>query len=503
MKTSKRTFLGILLFLLASAGCSSGDGTSIPGDDLSAKHFISVGQEQITLDCLVGEIPAAPATVTITNPHSEAIDWKISEQLDWVTQIVPNSGSLEGNGSADISIYYSCANETSPAAQKLGLVLFQSADEQISQGLNVTLNPHDPSAQGRAVIEFRAIPRDYRPIPGGWPVDSLELYPPCVAGQAGSNHVAFWIVNSGDAPLNWTASENLEWVTQIVFPTSRTLDPGQASDPIDIYYSCANQTASTTPLAGAIKVTGDNGEDPKDLAVSLLVLSSPTLYPSIPRSPTCYAHSTDTTTIVLRNSDPNARTIAWTTSGVPNWAKLNPAFGSLAAGAYATISVALDCMDFSAAGTQTATITFHDTTTGTTQDLLFSLSVVSVSAGAKMLIEDTGYPSKDLTLTPLNLACTAGQAGAAPFRIMISNDAREGGADLVFSMSTTVQYGNLALNATDGAVSYTVPMQYFTLVDFSYTCTGLTRGQSRTGTITFHDFGNDLDKLVAVTITAS
>lgn len=178
------------------------------------------------------------------------------------------------------------------------------------------------------------------------------------------------VQNSGDAPLNYTASETAPWL-EITSGASGTVVPG-ASASIDLTATCP---ATPTDLSATLAISSNGGN--KDVTVNLNCTGTPEISDPIPNPLNLSAevNGSETGSISFQNSG-NAQ-LTYTASESEPWLEITSGVsGTVALGATATIDLTATCP-------------------ATPDDLTTTLTISS---------NDADEPTKSVTV---NLSCSA------------------------------------------------------------------------------------------------
>jgi hypothetical protein len=406
---------GLLLASLLAA-CGSGGKT---GDPIDNTYSLSVDGGGVTAECIAGEIPDEPVTVRIRNTGEAALNWKASEAEAWVTEIVPNAGSLKPGAWASIDIFVSCAGQTSATAL-LGAIDFAdpAGDGFTSIPIRLTVkNPAGPVKGKLQILDATGIRA----------ITSLNVS--CVAGQNATQTEPGYAVakNSGTAALSWSSGDDAEWVTELV-PASGDL-AGGASKGIEIHFSCANLAARTQPYTGRLRFSSNTGDPAIEIPISVSVRSTGDFAvvdrrgnPITSVAWACYAGQTLDMSLSIQKTGPSD-SLAWSVAHAVDWiaAGPTPASGTLTDGVPVGLSLNVDCLGLTV-GAHKGILTF--TAGGAEQQFEIDLSVTAPPTGGRL----RAYDGADLLDAAHPLVVSCGYSGDG---FDLSN--ATGAADAVFT----------------------------------------------------------------------
>ncbi|MBI2931981.1 MAG: choice-of-anchor D domain-containing protein, partial [Planctomycetes bacterium] len=207
---------------------------------------------------------------------------------------------------------------------------------------------------------------------------------------------AFYVSNTGTGTLRWTGTDDATWLS--VSPRKGRSRTGQSRK--------VRASVDTTGLAdgvysATITITDNTATNsPQTISVSLLVTSSAVIGLS-PASLTFNA-PVGGPNPAFQNvtvSNLGAGTLSYTAGATAPWLSLNPAAGSLVAGASSNMSVAVDVTSLAAG-------TYSDTITVTDPAALNSPQTVTVTLNV--------YDAPTIALAPASLSFSGPEGGPSP-----------------------------------------------------------------------------------------
>ncbi len=293
----------------------------------------------------------ASQNVTVTNVGGQTLDWSATDTASWLTAD-PASGSLGAGASQGFRVIVDAAGLGVGSYATTITVSDPDAGnspEFVGVTLNVTAAPQAQIALNPTSLTFVADPgTDPSPV-------TLSL------------------ANSGDATLNWSASDNASWLT--VAPGSGNLVAGQnttLSVDVDISGLTAGTHAATITVADP-----SASNSPVSVTVSL-DLAAPALLTLNTTTMTFDATTGDSTplprSLVIGNA--GEADLDWSATDNTAWLSLSTGSGSVSAGASQSITILADPTGL-AAGTHNGTVTVTDPDADNgTQSVSVTLNVI-------------------------------------------------------------------------------------------------------------------------------
>jgi hypothetical protein len=208
--------------------------------------------------------PFAPASqaFTLTNSGSQALNWTAAKSAPWC-DISPTGGTLASGASIVVTAALNAAADTLAAGSHTDTVTFTNT----TNGIGSTTRDISLNIAASGVLTVTNLPLNASgPVGGPFTPESLT----------------YTLSNTGDAPLNWAANKNVNWLT--LSATSGIIPPGM-SVPITV----SLQAASLEPgsYEGAISFTNTaSGPGSTTRSASLVIsLPAPLLTPEPPITP--------------------------------------------------------------------------------------------------------------------------------------------------------------------------------------------------------------------------
>jgi hypothetical protein len=278
-----------------------------------------------TFDAVQGGSNPADQALSITNSGGGSLNWGVSDNADWLT-LNPLSGSGDGSTTLTVDI-----TGVAAGAYIATVTVTDAAADNSPQTATVTLNVAPPPPVPHIALS-----------PAAFTFDAVE-------GGANPADQVLNVTNDGSGTLNWTASDDADWLT--LNPLSGSGD-GSTTLTVDISVLAAgtyNATVTVTDPAA------DNS--PKSATVTLNVAPPP---PVIQLNPTAFtfdavAGGSNPVDQMLNITNTGGGTLNWTASDDAAWLFLNPTGG--VGDAAVTLTVDITAMT---AGTYFATVTVSD-----------------------------------------------------------------------------------------------------------------------------------------------
>lgn len=158
-----------------------------------------------------GPFPASPVSVTLTNPHATMVQWAASQEVLWLS-LSRRKGLLQPGASTQLtaSVDQARANALAPGVydgrvqyrhpitqQRVTMVIFRLTVSAATYSLSIT------------------------------PATSFDAQGP-IGGPFAPAAQTYTLINTGNAPFDWTASGNTPWISTQA-PTSGVLAPGAST----------------------------------------------------------------------------------------------------------------------------------------------------------------------------------------------------------------------------------------------------------------------------------
>ena len=269
--------------------------------------------------------------------------------------------------------------------------------------------------------------------------------------------------NSGGGTLNWTASENADWM--VVAPTSGTLDAGQSAS---VAVTVTSNTLAANDYAELITFTdGAASNSPYSVRVELAV--GPV--PLIGVSPARLSFSAT----VGSDPNPNSRTFTVTNtgSGTLNWTasedqswitSVTPDSGALGQNESATVTVTVSTASLGA-GNYTGPITIADPNAANTpQQVTVTAAVgeqpsigLNPSSLSYSATEGSNPPTQTLTITNVGGGTLQWSASSNQSWLAVSPTSGQLGHNQSRTVTVTVTSAGLAAGNYSGVLTFTDP----------------------------------------------
>jgi len=353
-----------------------------------------------TFNSVEGAINPDPQDLTIFNDGAGTLNWTVSDNASWLS-LDPASGTDVGNVSVAVDITGLSPN---------------------TYGATITIT--DPAATNSQVD----IPVELVISPA--PVPTIAFSPATISFTAteGASNPAdqdLSISNSGEGTLNWTVSDNADWLS--LDPTSGT-DAGMVTLSADI----TGLTPDT--YYAAVTITDPAAtNNPVEVPVQLTIEAAPV--PTIAVTPTSFTFSAtegagNPATQDLSISNSGEGTLNWTVVEGVDWLSLNPTSGTDAG----TVTLTVDITGL-VPDVYNATIFVSDPTA--TND--------PVNVPVQLTVEAAPVPTIAVTPTSFTFSATEGAGNPATQDLSISNS---GDGTLNWTVVEGVDW--LSLNPTSG-----------------------------------------------------
>ncbi len=292
---------------------------------------IGLGSQSIPFSGTVGVPNPAPQTLSVSNtgPAGTTLNWTAQASTStggpWLS-INPVSGSSTGSGDPKTITVSVNISGLSAGTYNGTITISDPNASNNPQTVTVTLTLTAPKIElTPSQIPFNAI-----------------------FGGSNPNPQTLTIKNTGDAPLNWTASKNASWLT--LSKPSGSLTAGN-SDSVSISVDISGQQIGQ--YSDTITISDSNASNnPQKADITLNVTGTP---PRIGIDPTNLTIAFPDTSV---GSNPSPKgmsvintgggTLNWSITSKPAWVTLSLAQDSLAANAISSVTVSIDTNGLSA-----------------------------------------------------------------------------------------------------------------------------------------------------------
>lgn len=338
--SSGRLFRTGVLSLFAKRGGAAGEAFVFSSGPPSGPATINLSPVSFQFTATPGGSNPAPQTLRIGNGGGNTLNWSATDDASWLT-LSSTSGSISPGGGQNVTLVVNIAGLTAGT-------------------YNATITVTDPNAtnspQTAAVTLTLQTPQK----------PTISLNPTTfqfTATQGGSNPSSqtLNIGNTGNATLNWRASDNVTWLT--LSPTSGSIVAG-GNQNVTLFVNVAGLTAGT--FNATITVSDPNATNSPQTATATLTIQPPTPKPTIALTPRTFQFTAiegrgnpTTQTLSIGNTGSSGSTLNWTGTDNASWLTLSPTSGSIASGSNQNVTLAVDVAGL-AAGTYNATITVTD-----------------------------------------------------------------------------------------------------------------------------------------------
>lgn len=301
-----------------------------------------VSTSTLTFSAIAGQNPASQ-TITLQNTGGVSLDWTASgtttDKGSWLNASI-TSGMLDPGTSVPVSIAVSAA--TLKAGSYQGTLNFSSGTA--TQHIAITFTVAAPPLPA---IGTQSTPLTFTTYKGTNPQPQ-----------------SFTLTNSGNAILNWVATEDTAYAP--VSPASGSLQPGQKAT-LTVSPSIASASAGTftTIITIADSDTGINVASQK-MAVTITVLDQPvmTLSDHAFSLTGSTAYPQMSSLLTIKNTGTQNLNWVLTPDSTAPWLTFDTMRGTVTPGSYAVVSVQGDSTQLTP-GTYTATFTVSDSDSNT------------------------------------------------------------------------------------------------------------------------------------------
>lgn len=231
------------------------NATSLPTLDAFLVKFAKTATEpgiglnpvRLTPFAIAGN-DALSQTFTVRNSGVKSLDYSISDDVAWLS-VSPATGSSVTEQDT-IAVDYATA-ALAPGTYATLITISDPAATNTPQTVSVTL-----TVTGKPVISL----------------STLSLAQSVIEGQNALSHI-FTVRNSGESPLNYAITDNVDWLS--VSPATGSLLTGEM-DPITVTYATTTFAPGThTALISIVDPVAANS--PQTIFVALSVVSNPNL----------------------------------------------------------------------------------------------------------------------------------------------------------------------------------------------------------------------------------
>jgi hypothetical protein len=291
----------------------------------------------------IGQNPPAQ-TITIQNSGGATLNWSVSastvDGANWLLA-TPKSGSLNPGASANIAISINATTLTPRSYQGTLTFAYNGLTKTVPVALSVSVPPAAVISVSQNALNFSTI--------------------------LGSNPAAqtLTLTNSGNAVLNWTASEAQNGASFApVSPTSGSLNPTQ-SVTITIAPNVIQQSAGTLSTTLTI-ADSDSGTKVASQQVAVTIAIKDQAQIALSQSSMTYSQAaaipTSTQLLIINNT--GSQPLNWTVQSSAAWLTADVSSGTIVPGGNALLNVQADSTGLTP-GTYTATLQVSDSDANT------------------------------------------------------------------------------------------------------------------------------------------
>ncbi len=308
--------------------------------------YLSVGSSSLSFTTFAGQSPGVK-TVTLQNTGGLSLNWVASIDASSWLSVTPASGSLDVGAQAMVTVNVNGSVLTQGAYH--GTITFKAGGLTPQVGVAVTVN--QPPA---AAINVQNTPLSFTTYKGSNP-------PP----------QSFILTNAGNAPLNWTTSEDGNGITFApVTPTSGQVAPSKS---VILTIKPDVLTYGATVLSTIITVAdSDPGTtvSSRKLSVTITVLDQARITLSPNQLNFTNSSTTSDTSQLLTITNSGTADLNWSITlseqigANITWLSVDLPSGTLTPGAYGVVNVHCNSSQLTG-GTYTATLTVSDSDSGT------------------------------------------------------------------------------------------------------------------------------------------
>jgi len=295
-------------------------------DSTHQKTILYAGRNQVqggvyygdTWSFSLGDLPAPILTITptslgfgdtdttlpftVANSGAATLNWSATKSDNWITNVVPTSGSLAAGASQVVQVTVSRAGK-SPGTYN-GLVGLTSNGG--ATGLPVQMNIPEPP-----------------PL--------LSVTPTSLSFGFSTSTLTFSVANAGGQTLTWSATKAVDWITTLA-PVGGSLGAG-LSQTVTVSVSRVGKTPGG--YTAYIQVSSNVGS-----ATVLVQMGVPEPEPTLSVTPTLLDFGSSLTALPFSVQNAGGGTLSWSASEQVDWITgLSPSAGNLGMGASQTVTV--------------------------------------------------------------------------------------------------------------------------------------------------------------------
>ena len=349
-----------------------------------------------------GPFSPPSATYTLTNTGNAPLNWTAAKTAGWLT-LSATSGTLAAG-----------ANTTVTASINAG------ANTLLPGGFNDTVTfANATSGQGNTTRGV-ALTVSGTPALSVTPAGGLSSSGNG-GGPFGPAGATYTVINSGTAPMSWSAARTASWLT--LSATSGALEPGAIATVSVTINANANSLVGGTYNDSVTFTNTTNGIGNTTRAVALTVTGSPVLAVTPANGVTAFGRYGGPFTAFngsFNVANTGLAPLNWTAARSANWLSLSATSGTLAPGAATTVTVTINAGANSLEpGGYEDTIVFRNTSNGvgnTTRPVPLSVVLVAPAFLAEPPL--TGGATNTISWTPV--------FGAGQYEVKCSNGATSG-----------------------------------------------------------------------------
>ncbi len=382
--SSGRLFRTGVLSWYAKRGGAAGEAFVFSTGAPTGPATINLSPASFQFTAAPGGNNPASQTLRIGNGGGNTLNWSATDDASWLT-LSSTSGSIAIGGSQNVTL----------AANIAGLA---------AGTYNATITVTDPNATNSPQTAAVTLTLQTVQKP------TISLNPTAfqfTATQGGSNPAsqALNIGNTGNATLNWTASDNATWLT--LSPANGTVTAGSNQN-ITLAVNIAGLAAGT--FNATITVSDPNATNSPQTTTVTLTVQPPTPRPTITLNPRTFQFTAiegrgnpPTQTLSISNTGSSGSTLNWNGTDNATWLTLSSTSGSVPSGSNQSITLTVDVTGL-AVGAYNATITVTDANaTNSPQTATVNLSIISAntfcSTDVPKTIPDLSTATSTLTIT--------------------------------------------------------------------------------------------------------
>ncbi len=314
---------------------------------VAAPGSLVVSPPALNFSAFTGHSPASQS-VTLQNSGGQSLDWTAvaatTNGANWLS-VSPTGGQLGAGGKATVTIAVNGASLPSNSYQG-----------------TVTFNDNGQSRQVAVALAMSTPPT---------PTINVQVHTLNFSAMLGKNPASqsFTVSNTGNATLNWSASEDQIAATYApITPASGSLTPGQSAT---ITVSPATTNLGAGSLTGTITITDTNTGDlvaAQKVAVNITVLNQPQISVStngLDFSNDSTLQNSSQLLVITNTGSSNLNWAVTIPSQSASWLTVDNSSGTLAAGESVVIDVTCDSSQLTP-GNYTASLQVSDSDSATT-----------------------------------------------------------------------------------------------------------------------------------------